>query len=113
MSDETVGDVQVAMGDLAGALKSYQANLTIARRLAQSYPADRILQRDLAVAHNRIGSVQMAQGDLAGALKSSQDGLAISRGLAQSNPNNAGALHDVALSDIKVGDVRGHRSRQR
>ena len=56
-----VGDVQVAQGDLAGALKSYRGSFTIAERLARVG-----WHRELSVAYEKIGDVQMAQGDLAG-----------------------------------------------
>ena len=87
---DSVGDVQVAQGDLAGALKSYRDGLGIAARLAQSDPGNARFQRDLSVSYSKIGSVQVAQGDLAGALKSYRDGLAISERLAQADPGNAG-----------------------
>ena len=79
VSYNKVGDVQVAQGDLAGALKSYRDSLAIRERLAQSDPGNARWQRDLSVSYEKVGDVQMAQGDLAGALKSYRDGLAISR----------------------------------
>ena len=44
-----IGDVQVAQGDLAGALKSYRDSLAITDRLAQSDPGNAGWQRDLSV----------------------------------------------------------------
>ena len=79
VSYDKVGDVQVAQGDLAGALKSYRDSLAITERLAKSDPGNAGWQRDLSVSYNKVGDVQMAQGDLAGALKSYRDGLAIAR----------------------------------
>ena len=66
MSFNKIGDVQVAQGDLAGALKSYQDSLAIRDRLAKSDPGNAGWQRDLSVSYNNIGYVQKAQGDLAG-----------------------------------------------
>jgi eukaryotic-like serine/threonine-protein kinase len=40
VSHERVGNVQVAQGDLAGALKSYNDSLAIAERLANSDPSN-------------------------------------------------------------------------
>ncbi len=80
MSYEKVGDVQVAQGDLAGALKSYRDSLAIADRLAKSDPGNAGWQRDLSVSYEKVGDVQVAQGDLAGALKSYRDSLAIETG---------------------------------
>ncbi len=62
--------MQVAQGDLAGALKSFQDSLAIRDKLAKSDPGHAGWQRDLAVSYEKIGDVQKAQGDLAGALKS-------------------------------------------
>ena len=58
----------MAQGDLAGALKSYQAKHDIIDRLAKSDPRNARWQRDLSVSLNKVGDVQAAQGDLAGAL---------------------------------------------
>ena len=69
VSYDRVGDVQVAQGDLAGALTSYRDSLAIRERLAQADPGNAGWRRDLAVSHNKIGNVQVAQGDLAGALR--------------------------------------------
>jgi hypothetical protein len=59
-----VGDVQVAQGDLAGALKSFGDSLAIAERLAQSEPDKSDWQRDQSIQHSRIGRVQMRRAIL-------------------------------------------------
>jgi tetratricopeptide (TPR) repeat protein len=89
--------VQVAQGDLAGALKSYRDSLAIRDRLAKSDPGNAGWRRDLSVSYNKVGDVQAAQGDLAGALKSYRDSLAIRDRLAQSDPGNAGWQRDLAV----------------
>jgi prevent-host-death family protein len=48
VSDIKVGDVQVAQGDLAGALKSYRDGLAIADRPAKPDPGNAVRQRDLS-----------------------------------------------------------------
>jgi tetratricopeptide (TPR) repeat protein len=101
-----LGDVQVAQGDLAGALTSHRDSLAIRDRLAQSDPGNAGWQRDLSVTYNRLGDVQVAQGDLAGALTSYRDSLAIADLLAQSDPGNAGWRRDLSVSYNKVGDVQ-------
>ena len=67
---DKVGEVQMAQGDLAGALKSRQDSLAIFDRLARSDPGNAGWQRDLSVSYEEIGDVQYARGDLTGALKS-------------------------------------------
>ena len=56
VSYEKVGDVQVAQGDLAGALKSYRDSLAIRDRLAQSDPGNAGWQRDLSVSYNELAT---------------------------------------------------------
>ena len=68
MSYDKIGNVQLAQGDLAGALKSYRDNLAIAERLAKSDPGNADWRRDLAVSYGKVGIVQQAQGNLADAL---------------------------------------------
>ena len=101
-----IGNVQVAQGDLGGALKSYRDSLMIIDRLARSDPGNADWQRDLSVSYDKIGDVQVAQGDLAGALKSYRDSLAIADRLAQSDPGNAGWRRDLSVSYDKIGDVQ-------
>ena len=96
MSYDKVGDVQVAQGDLAGALTSYRDSLAIRDRLAKSDPGNAGWQRDLSVSYEKVGDVQVAQGDLAGALTSYRDSLAIRDRLAKSDPGNAGWQRDLA-----------------
>jgi tetratricopeptide (TPR) repeat protein len=101
-----VGNVQVAQGDGAGALKSYRDGLMIIERLAKTDPGNTDYQRELSVAYNKIGDVQVAQGDLAGALKSYRDSLTIIDRLAQSDPGNAGWQRDLSVSYEKMGNVQ-------
>ena len=101
-----VGDVQVAQGDLAAALKSYRNSLAIRDRLAKADPGNADGQRDLSVAYERVGDVQVAQGDVAGALKSYRDSLAIFEPLAKSDPSNAGWQRDLSVLYERVGDVQ-------
>ena len=49
----SIGEVQQAQGDLAGALKSYNDYLAIAERLAKSDPGNAGRQRDLSVSLTR------------------------------------------------------------
>jgi tetratricopeptide (TPR) repeat protein len=106
VSFNRLGDVQQAQGDLAAALKSYQAGLAIAERLAKADPGNAGWQRDLSVTYERIGNVQMGQGDLAGALKSYSDSLAIAERLANSDPGNAPWQRDLSVSYDRIGDVQ-------
>ena len=69
VSQKKVGDVLLAQGDLAGALKAYRESLAIGARLAAADPSNAGWQRDLSVSQEKVGDVLLAQGDLAGALQ--------------------------------------------
>ena len=86
VSYDKVGDVLVAQGNLAEALKSYRDGLAIAERLAKADPGNAGWQRDLSVSYDKVGDVLVAQGNLAEALKSYHDSLAIARPPGQGRP---------------------------
>jgi hypothetical protein len=69
--------VQLAQGSLPAALRSYQAGLAIADRLAKFDPGNTKWQRDLSVSYDRVGDAQVQQNTLPAALSSYQAGLAI------------------------------------
>ena len=116
-----IGDVQMAQGNLAGALKSYYDSLAIAERLSKSDPGNAVWQRDLrpwqcrlagdlSVSYNFVGNVQMAQGDLDGALKSYRESLATAERLAKSDPSNAFWQRDLSVAgevQAEQGDLAG------
>ena len=52
--------MQSAQGDLAAALRSYQADLCIADRLAALDPSNQGWQRDLAISHFNVGKTHRA-----------------------------------------------------
>jgi tetratricopeptide (TPR) repeat protein len=106
VADNKIGDVQVARGDLAGALKSYRRSLAVRDQLAQSDPGNAGWQRDLSVSYNKIGDVQIEQGNLAGALSSYNDCLAIFDQLTKSDPANAGWQRDLSVAYTRIGDVQ-------
>jgi eukaryotic-like serine/threonine-protein kinase len=109
-----VGDVQVARGDLTGALTSYRDTLAIRDRLAKSDPGNAGWQRDLSVSYEKVGDVQVAQGDLTGALTSYRDTRAIRDRLAKSDPGNAGWQRwqrDLAISHFKLASVYERQTR--
>jgi hypothetical protein len=77
VSDESVGDVLVAQGNLPQALQSYRDGLAIRARLAKADPGNAGWQRDLFISDNNIGNVLVTQGNLPEALQYYRDGLAI------------------------------------
>ena len=57
-----MGDVLVAQGDLAGALRAFQASLKIAERLAAADPSNAGWQRDLWVSYWRMAHICESTG---------------------------------------------------
>ena len=69
VSNNKVGDVLVAQGNLPEALKTFREGLAIRERLAAADPGNAGWQRDLSVSYDRVGDVLVAQGNLPEALK--------------------------------------------
>jgi len=57
LSYSRVGDVLMAQGNLAEALKSYQDGLAVADRLAKSAPENAGWQRDVSISYKKIGDI--------------------------------------------------------
>ena len=102
---ERLGNLAVAQGDLAGALRSFSESKTIRERLAASDPANAEWQRDLAVSLEKLRDLAVKQGDLAGALRCYTEYKTITERLAASDPANAAWQFDLAQSHCWVGMV--------
>ena len=102
-----IGDLSLQLGNSNAAIRSYQAGMLIAQKLAVTDPSNSQWQRDLSVSHNKIGDTHRAQGDLAGALKSYQAGMTIRQKLAAADPSHSGWQTDVAISAWKIGTLKG------
>jgi predicted negative regulator of RcsB-dependent stress response len=105
VSNERLGDVYLAQGNLAAALQQYRASLDRWVSLRDREPSNTDLQRFTSVALNKVGDVLVLQGDLPGALRSFRDGLAIVEQLAKGAPDNAGWQRDLSVSHLMIGDV--------
>ncbi|NOX60050.1 MAG: protein kinase [Planctomycetes bacterium] len=95
MSDayERMGDVQGRpnypnLGDLSGALESYQKSIKILEALCHANPDDLDLHRRLAFCHNRIKEVQTARGDLSQAIAHAHAYLNIVEPFYRKDPND-------------------------
>ncbi len=99
------GDALVVRGDLANALKSYEASLEIRKRLAEAKPKDATWSLSLSAALDKIGDVRVAQNDLSLALDSYEASLAIKKRLAGAKPDNKAWQRDLSVSYNRVGDV--------
>lgn len=100
-----LGDLAVAQGDLAGALRCFTEGKIIAERLANSDPENAAPQRDLSVSVGRLGDLAVAQGDLAGALHYFTQGKIITERLAAGDPTNAAWQRDVSVALYRLGGL--------
>jgi tetratricopeptide (TPR) repeat protein len=65
-----LGNILLAQGNLAAALKLFQDSVAIAERLAKADPDNAAWQGDLAISLDKVGDVLTAQGNIAEAAKS-------------------------------------------
>lgn len=105
LSLNNVGDVLLAQGDPAGALKAHREAQTISQRLVQADPSNATWQRDLNDSLIKVGDVLQAQGDLAGTLNAYREAQAILQRLVQADSSNAGWQRDLGNCLNKVGEV--------
>ena len=62
ISNERIGDIKTAQGQLAEALAAYQRKFELIDALAAADPSNASWQRDLGVSHFKIGAVAQQQG---------------------------------------------------
>src|SRR5262249_45829475 len=92
-----------SLGDSAGALKTYEAMLAIARRLHEADPANLQAANDYAIALTRVAAVSGGrQQDRISMLRES---LAMLLRIEQVNPQNAMNRFDVEHGYLLLGDA--------
>jgi tetratricopeptide (TPR) repeat protein len=100
-----LGNILLAQGNLAAALKLFQDSVAIAERLAKADPDNAAWQGDLAISLDKVGDVLTAQGNIAEAAKSYRNSGIIRDRLAAVDAGNAEWQRDLSVSDNKMGDV--------
>jgi tetratricopeptide (TPR) repeat protein len=100
-----LGNILRAEGNLAGALREYEAYKQIMERLTQCDPDNTDWQRELSVSHNCVGRVYEAQGRLAEALREYEASKQIRGRLTQRDPDNTGWQRDLSFSHNRIGGV--------
>ena len=105
VSLERVGDVQRALGDLAGARERYEQSLAVRERLVKLTGESPEALRDWSVSLERVGGVQQALGDLAGARERYEQSLAVSERLVKLTGESPEALRDLSISLERMGTI--------
>lgn len=100
-----LGDVRRVQGDLKTASDSYNAAMTISRRLTKKDPDNELWQHDLSVVHGQLGNLRYQEGRLEAALASWREEERISQQLAKMNPSDPDRQRELALSSIQIGNV--------
>ncbi|MEI7866544.1 MAG: hypothetical protein WCI11_01530 [Candidatus Methylumidiphilus sp.] len=102
---QLLGNTLQTEGDLAGALREYQAFKDIMLRLTLLDPDNTGSQRELSASHNDVGRVLQAQGKLAEALLEFRAFKDIMRRLTRLDPDNTDWQRELSVSHDTVGRV--------
>lgn len=105
VSQNQLGAVAEARGDLAEAKRRYQTALEIAERLAALDPSNTDCQRDLSVCHDQLGALAEARGDLPEAARRYHAALEITQRLVASDPTNTEWQAGLSGSQYQLGVV--------
>ncbi len=97
-----VADVQLATGDYAGAIETFEQSRDAMFQIIQQDPRISYL-RDLAISFNRSGDARRATGDGPGALADYRNGLKVSQMMVSELPDDDGFRRDLGVSHSKVG----------
>ena len=103
-------DALVDMLDYPAAEVAANAALRIAEKLAEKYPEDPNLQRDLSVSYERLGVIAEAMNDYKAAEGYYAKALEIGERLAEKYPEDPNLQRDLSVSYNKLGDVAKARN---
>jgi len=92
-------------GDIAAALRNYQASLDIWKGLAKSAPLDARNRRFLGLVYERIGTMLETQENFPEALANYRQSLAIREALAADFASDSDAVRDLAIIHEKLANV--------
>jgi eukaryotic-like serine/threonine-protein kinase len=122
---DRVGDVRgqafsASLGDIAGAMESYQKALRIRQALVAADPHNVQNRRDLAGSYRKIGNQSLETSEAADGLENLRKALALYVELAAEQPANsdirydlAGIYNDLGLALEDWGDISGELENHR
>jgi tetratricopeptide (TPR) repeat protein len=105
VSNLLTGNLLLAQGDAAEALKRFQQTLAICDRLARTDPHNVDWQRDVTIAHGRIGLALAQQGKVEEARQELKLGREKIVGLKQQFPANTGLTADLTWFDSTLAKL--------
>ncbi len=95
------------LGDIDGAMKSYQRSLEIRQKLADNDPNNREILHELADSYEGIGDIFYTVNDLKGGLESYQKAVAVREKIVAEEPENLDYRYTLANVLAKRGDISG------
>ena len=101
-----IGDLDVAMEDLAGALAAQKEALSISSDLLSTDPSNADWKRRVEVNHEKLHRVYVAERDFASALSESEDALEIGMRLAELDPGNLTWRRDLCSDQRQVAAAK-------
>ncbi len=84
---------------------AFTISLQVTAALAEEFPEDQEIRRDLSVSFERIGDTLVADGDYDGGLESYGKALEIREDLAAMDPENKLRLRDLSVTFERIGDI--------
>ena len=103
-------DALVDMLDYPAAEVAANAALRIAEKLAEKYPEDPNLQRDLSVSYERLGDIAKARNDYSAAEGYYAKALEIREKLVKKYPDDPNLQRDLSASYQRLGDIAKARN---
>jgi len=111
-----LGDVQGRggpgpnVGDMTGALGSFEKALPLATRAVELEPSNHEYLRDVGLIYERMASVRANTGDIEGGVAASAQALAIYDEIAAAFPDSVRHQMTALIGRINVSDLEGHPS---
>lgn len=99
---------RASLGDLGGAVASYQEAIAIAERLLATDPGDMRARRTWALAHEKLGDARAWTGAVAEGVTHADQALGGYRTVAEAFPDSSRHQLSVAISLVKLGDLSGN-----
>lgn len=107
---QKVGDIRgnpylSNLGDMNGALSSYQKALSIRQNLVSANPNNKEMQRLLAISYGTVADIYWAKGENANALENYKKALAIDEANANENPADKENQYALAFRYYHIGQT--------
>lgn len=101
-----LGDIHRDIGNYIKALKYYEANLSVNRKLLAEDTQSEKQRRDLGVAISKLSDLLMRTGKTKDAAELYDENIGIARTLAKQNPQSEQLQRDLSVTYYKLGQLK-------